>query len=347
VYHFLRAGEPDRAAQLLLSLGGELIDGGSLEECRSLLDLVGYSAPGESEGLSRLRQDLLAAYGDWDLGYEHLFQYTVLERATGHHLEAPGRTTRSEKEWAAALSDHERGLAVLARMGDLAGQCELLSSLGWMRLQRGERRQAAEAFRRILQAPADGGCREAAVKAGMGLGHVAWLSGKRQAAATRYSATLRRLGPGDTGTRIACLNCIANLASSETELAAAAQRLQEALELCGSGRHRRERAYTLLHLGRVRSLLGMSGEAATVLRAARDEFTGIGDIHGSVFAELALSVHHLSAGEREPARRWAEEAAARCCAPELGAFKEYASRLSEIAAGGVVDGRSGGKGASP
>ena len=333
VYHFLGAGEPDRAAQLLLSLGGELIAGGKLEECRYLLDLVGVAALAEPEGLGRLRQDLLAAYGDWDLGYEHLFQYSVLERVTGHHIEAPGRKTRSEKEWAAALADHERGLGVLARMGDLSGQCELLSSLGWMRLVRGEHRQAAEAFRRILRAEGNEDCREASLKAGLGLGHAAWLSGKRPAAATRYSATLRRLGPGDTGARIACLNYLANLASSRPELAAARDRLEEAQRLCARGFHRRERAYTLLHLGRVRSLLGMSEETEAVLRSALDEFLGIGDVHGAVFAQLALSVHHLALGEREAARNLAEAAAGGCSAPELGTIKEYASRLAGLAAG--------------
>jgi len=302
---------------------------------------VGVAALAEPEGLGRLRQDLLAAYGDWDLGYEHLFQYSVLERATGHRIEAPGRMARSEREWAAALSDHERGLWVLARMGDLPGQCELLSSLGWMRLMRGEYRQGAEAFRRILRAAANEGCREASLKAGTGLGHVAWLSGKRQAAATRYSATLRRLGPGDAGVRIACLNYIANLASSPPELSAACRRLEEALELCGQGRHRRERAYTLLHLGRVRSLLGMSGEAAAVLRTAQEEFSGIGDVYGAVFAQLALSVHHLSSGEREAARMLAESAAGGCSAPELRAVKEYATRLAGLAKGPIECGQAG------
>jgi DNA-binding MarR family transcriptional regulator len=332
VHHFLRGGEPDRAAQLLLSLGGELIAGGRLEECRSLLDLVGAGAQAESEGLGRLRQDLLAAYGDWDLGYEHLFQYTVLERATGLRIGAPGRRTRTEKEWAAAISDHERGLAVLARMGDLAGRCELLSSLGWMRLVRGEHRQAADAFRNVLRSAEGDGCREASLKAGVGLGHIAWLAGKGQAAATRYSATMRRLGPGDAGLRIACLNYIAGLATTKAELSAACRRLEEALELCGRGRHRRERAYTLLHLGRARSLAGLPDAALGALRAALAEFAWIGDLHGVVFSELALSVHCLSTGDREGAHRLAASARGRCSAPELGAAGEYAARLGLLSA---------------
>ncbi len=328
VYHFLGAGEPGRAAQLLLSLGGELIAAGSLEECRSLLDLVGDSSPAESEGLGMLRQDLLAAYGDWDLGYEYLFQCSVLERATGRRVGAPGMRTRSAKEWEAAISDHERGLGMLSRMGDIEGRCELLASLGWIRLVRGELRQASEALRRVVLSPDGPGCRSAAQKAALGLGHVAFLSGKRDAAATRYSAALRKLGPSDTGARIACLNCLANLAISQTELPAAARRLEEALGLCGRGRHRRERAYTLLHLGRIRSLQGSAGEAVAAFGSALEEFRGIGDVHGAVFAGLALAVHHLSAGDRETAGRMARAAVAGCSAPELGVMKEFAAVLA-------------------
>jgi tetratricopeptide (TPR) repeat protein len=335
VYHFMGAGEPDRAAQLLLSLGAELIDCGRLEECRSLLDLLGGSAPAESDGLSKLRRDLLAAYGDWDLGYEHLFQHSVLGRATGRRLEAPGRRTRTEKEWAAALSEHEGALRLLARMGDLPGQCEMLSSLGWIRLQRGELRQAAEAFRRVLRSAGDGGCREASLKAGTGLGHVEWLSGKGRAAATRYSATMRRLGAGDEGARIAIQNYIANLADAPAEAESSCRRLEEALALCGRGRHRRERAYTLLHLGQARSLAGKGGGAAAAMRSALADFEGIGDGHGAAFVELALSVHLLSSGEKEEARRLAGSAASRCSGPEMGAFREYAEALADMASGGT------------
>lgn len=329
VYHFLGAGEPDRAAQLLLSLGGGLIEEGRFEECRFLLDLVGGAAPEEIVGLRRLRQDLLSAYGDWDLGYEYLFQCSVLERASGLHIASPGLRTRTPAEWTAALAEHERGLELLGRIGDTAGKCELLASLGWMRLLRGECRLAAESFRRILQAPTAPGCREARVKAGQGLGHVAWLSGRAHAAATRYSATLRGLGPEDTGARIACHNFIANLAAGGTELSGAARRLEEALELCGRGRHRRERAYTLLHLGRVRSLSGNDVGALGALRTALSELRGIGDATGAVFAQLALSVHELSAGRPDRSRELAAAAASYCTAPELRAVGEYAARLSE------------------
>ncbi|MBM4248244.1 MAG: hypothetical protein FJ149_02185 [Euryarchaeota archaeon] len=334
VYHFLRAGEPDRAAQLLLSIGGSLIDRGRFEECRSLLDLLGGAAPAEREGLWRLRQDLLSAYGEWDLGYEYLFQCSVLETVTGLGLEAPGARNRSPVEWGAAISEHERALGLLRRIGDRAGQCELWSSLGWMRLLRGERRLAAEAFRKILQVPPAPDCHAAAVKAGQGLGHVAWLSGRPRAAATRYLATLRKLGPDDAGARIACLNFVANLASARSELEGAARRLEEALELCGRGRHRRERAYTLLHLGRVRSLLGMPDAAVAALGTALEELRGIGDAHGAVFARMALSAHHLSAGRPAEALDLAEAAARECDAPELGALGAYAARLSKLAGRG-------------
>jgi hypothetical protein len=217
-------------------------------------------------------------------------------------------------------------------MGDSDGRCELLASLGWMRLVRGELALASEALRRVVLSPAGPGCRSAALKAGLGLGHVAFLSGRRAAAATRYSATMRKLGPAEGQTRIACLNCLANLACSPPELPAAARRLEEALALCGRGRHRRERAYTLLHLGRIRSLQGMAAEADSALSAALGEFRGIGDVHGAVFAHLALAVHHLASGDRENAQRMAR-AAAGLPAPELGAMKEYAAALVELAGG--------------
>jgi tetratricopeptide (TPR) repeat protein len=331
VFHFFRAGEPERAARLLLSLGGELIAAGELEECRFLLDLVDAGKHGEADGLQRLRQDLLAAYGEWDLGYEYLFQCSVLSAATGVKLERPGRTTRSEKEWQEALSDHERGLEVLAGAGDTAGRCELLSSLGWMRLLRGEARQAEEAYRRILAFPKDDGCMEATLKAQLGLGHAAWLSGKNAAAATRYRVTLRKLGPTDAAFRIAALNYIANLASAEKELAAAAGLLEEAAGLCKTGRHRRERAYTLLHLGRVRSLLGRADEAGRTLTSALAEFRGIGDLHGSVFSELALAAHQLSLGENSRARELSEHAAKESIGPELASIREHALLLASMA----------------
>jgi tetratricopeptide (TPR) repeat protein/DNA-binding MarR family transcriptional regulator len=331
VHHFCRAGEPGRAAQLLLSLGGELLSEGKLEECRSLLDTVGAAAPAEAEGLRRLRQDLLAEYGDWDMGYEYLFQCSVLGRATGLRIESPGKKVRSEKEWQAAISDHERGLEVLRKVGDVAGQCELLSSLAWIRLMRGESRQAAEAYRRIVGSARKPGCREASIKAELGLGHIAWLAGRAAAAATRYRATLRKLRPEEPDFKMGCLNYLANLAARPGELDNAALHLGEAVGLCGTGRHRRERAYTLLHLGRVQSLLGRNGEAARALSSAQAEFQGIGDPHGSVFTGLALAIHSLSMGDARTARLQAEDAAANASSPELGGIREYALRLAEIA----------------
>jgi len=339
VFHFFKSGEPERAARLLLSLGGELIAAGELEECRFLLDLVDAGKHGEADGLRRLRQDLLSAYGEWDLGYEYLFQCSVLSAATGLKLERPGLTTRSEKEWQEALSDHERGLQVLAGAGDTAGQCELLSSLGWMRLLRGETRQAEEAYRSILAFPKAEGCREATLKAQLGLGCAAWLSGKKAAAATRYRVTLRKLGPADAAFRIAALNYLANLACAEKELAAAAGLLEEAVGLCKTGRHRRERAYTLLHLGRVQSMLGKTEVAGRTLCSALAEFRGIGDIHGCVFSSLALAVHLFSRGENSRARELSESAAQESVGPELISIREHALRLAEMA-GRTEKGRS-------
>ena len=342
VHHLCRAGENVSAAQLLLSLGGELIAEGKLEECRSLLDAVGERAPAEAGGLRRLREDLLAEYGDWDMGYEYLFQCSVLGRATGLKVSSPGKLVRSEREWQAAVSDHERGLEVLRKVGDAAGQCELLSSLGWIRLMRGESRQAAEAYRMILASAGKDGCREPSIKAEFGLGHIAAFAGRAPTAATRYRATLRKLGPQEPYFRIACLNYLADLASGRKELAAAAERLEEAFRLSGAGRHRRERAYTQLHLGRVLSLMGKRDEAARTLSSALAEFRGIGDTHGVVFSELALSVHYQAAGDEKASRREAGAAIAEAAAPELQGIREYALRLSGPAHSGedaVVHGK--------
>ncbi len=332
VFHFFRAGEPGRSARLLLSLGGELIAGGRLEECRYLLDLFDTGSGEEADGLRRLRQDLLSAYGEWDLGYEYLFQFSVLSAASGLKPDTPGRSTRSEKEWQAALADHERGLLVLAGAGDTAGRCELWSSLGWMRLLRGETRQAAEAYRRIVSFRKEPGCREASLKAELGLGHIAWLAGRKAAAATRYRVTLRKLGPEEAGPRIAALNFMANLASGEKELEAAAGLLEEAVGLCKSGRHRRERAYTLLHLGRVESLLGRCESAGRTLSSALGDLRAIGDVHGAVFSALALAVHLLSTGGNARARELCLAASAESGGPELKCVREHARRLAGIAA---------------
>ena len=240
----------------------------------------------------------------------------------------PGRRIRSEREWQAALADHEQGLKVLERVGDAAGRCELLSSLGWIRLMRGEHREAGDAYRRILRAPRPKECRHSVLRARTGLGHLAWLRGRPADASRHYRAALGKLGPKDAGLRIAGLNHLSNLAASSSELASAQTRLQGALLFCCAGRHRRERAYTLLHLGRIRSLLGETDEAARILRSALDEFNGIGDLHGVVFALLAQSVHALSANDAAGAGRLAKAASEEASSPDLTGMREYADAIA-------------------
>jgi tetratricopeptide (TPR) repeat protein len=334
VHQFCRAGEYDRAAQLLLSLGGELIAEGHLEDCRALLDTVDYGATSEREGLRRLRQDLLAEYGAWDLGFEYLLQCDALAQFSGLKDDRPGRGIRSENEWQAALADHERGLRVLDDVGDVAGRCELLSSLGWVRLMRGEYREASTSYRSIGRFARRSDCREASLKSEMGLGHLSRLMGSKADAALHFRNVLGRLRPAETGMEIACHNYLALLAGSEKELKGAIVRLQTALARCGAGRHRRERAYTLLHLGQTLSRLGDRVGAARSISSALAEFRGIGDQHGTVYALLALSVDALGARDFAGARIWAAEAVREPAMGQLEAAREHAKRIAAAAARG-------------
>ncbi|MEM2869876.1 MAG: AAA family ATPase [Thermoplasmata archaeon] len=334
VYHYCRAGDHERAALLLLSLGGELISEGRLEECRALLDMVDAGEHGQQEGLSRLRESLLDEYGEWDAGHEYLFQMSILSRAAGCGIQAPGRLVRSEREWAAALEDHERGLGVLRRAGDKDGQCELLLSLGWIRMMRAELERAEEAYRTVLSMARRTHCKEAALKARIGLGHIAWLTHKRSEADASYRAALRAMaGRKNAGLRVACLNHLACLAEPRDErgLKRAVALLERALALCGAGGHRRERAYTLLHLGRLRLLRGERAEAGRLLESALAEFRGIGDTHGVVYAELALALRALDAGETAVAREWASAALQDAPSARLPGVRECAVKLIGLA----------------
>jgi len=330
VYHFCRAGEAARASQLLLSLGGELITEGRLEECRFLLDMVDPGPPSAAEGLRRLRQDLLAEYGEWDMGYEHLQQCLLLARVTGSGARAPGLRMRSEKEWRAALAEHRRGLEVLRRVGDTPGRCELLTSLGWIHLMRGEYRKASAAYRQAGRHCGSSASRQASLRAGLGLGQAARLGGDRAGAARRFRQVLRRLRAAEAGMSIAALNHLALLAEKESELGKALDHLGAALLACGTGHHRRERAYTLLHMGQLRSRHGEHGAAVKDLSTALEEFGGIGDPYGTVYALLALAAEALRAGEPAEAGRWCDEALRRRSMAQLGEVREQAARLAAM-----------------
>jgi tetratricopeptide (TPR) repeat protein/DNA-binding MarR family transcriptional regulator len=334
VHHLCRAGENERAAQLLLSLGGELMAEGRLEECRFLLDMVDSKKTARTEGLRRLRQDLLAEYGEWDMGFEYLVQCDEQASVSGLRPKHPGYGIRSEREWQVALDDHERGLLVLDRVGDVAGRCELLSSLGWIRLMRGEYREASAAYRSIGRFSARRGCREPSLKADAGLGHLARLQGKRDEAARLFRKVLGRLGPSETGMEIACLNYLALLAGSKNGLNAAVSRLETALTRCGTGRHRRERAYTLLHMGQILSKGGDRSGARKSLSSALAEFRGIGDQHGTLFAIMALAVEALVEKNFEEAERMAGEALREPAMGQLEAAREHAAWISAAAAKG-------------
>ncbi|MGQ9581972.1 MAG: AAA family ATPase [Thermoplasmatota archaeon] len=341
VYHLCRAGDHERAARLLLSLGGELISEGRLEECRALIDMVDSGPHGQTEGTRRLRENLLDEYGEWDAGYEYLFQFSVLSPVAGCRMDGPGRRVRGEREWVAALADHESSLEVLRRVGDGAGECELLISLGWMRMMRGEHDEAERAYRMVRPLARRVGCPEPALKAIVGLGHLAWLRGRRAEAAALYKRALGAMGGGAEGPRISCMNYLANLASSEREYQASARALERALALCGTG-HRRERAYTILHLGRLQALMRGGGGAVDSLRRALAEFRGIGDAPGSVYALLALAVQALGAGDPASAQRWASEALEEASVPGLRAIRECAAGIAERARRKLQDGRGSG-----
>lgn len=333
VYHYCRAGQFERAAQLLLSLGGELIAEGALEDCRALLDMVDPGAPSEAEGLRRLRQDLLAEYGEWDLGFEYLLQCAILAPAAGMKFDIPGRRIRSEKEWQAAVDDHERALEVLDRVGDAAGRCEMLTSLGWVRLMRGEYREAADAYGVIGRFRGKRGCRQAALKAELGAGHLAWLQGNRPGAARLFRKTLGRLKRSEQDIAIGCLNYLSLMATTGRELKAALGHLEVALARCGTGRRRRERAYTLLHMGQIRSRLGDRQGAARSLSSGLSEFRGIGDQHGTIYVLLALSLDSLLSNDGAAAQRWAEEAVRDPALAQMAAVRDYARRLASAPPG--------------
>jgi tetratricopeptide (TPR) repeat protein len=334
VHHLCLADEHERAAAILLSLGGELIAEGRLEECRALLDMVDSRKTSRMEGLRRLRQDLLAEYGDWDMGFEYLYQCGVLAACSGLRQKNPGYGIRSEKEWQVALEDHERGLRVLDRVGDIAGRCELLSSLGWVRLMRGELREASAAYRAIGRYSARRDCREPSLRARMGLGQLAGLQGRFPQAGLHFRKVLGRLTKSEAGMEIACLNHMALIARSRRELGAAVGRLEKALARCGTGRHRRERAYTMLHLGQTLARLGDRDSAQKNLSSAMAEFCGIGDQHGTVFALLALSVDALGAGDLAQAKRLAGEALREPVMGQLDAVREHAEWIAAGAARG-------------
>jgi len=335
VHHLCRAGDNERAAQLLLSLGGALIAEGRLEECRGLLDMVDPGKTDQAEGLRRLRQDLLAEYGDWDMGFEYLFQCRTLASVTGQKKNDPGKGIRSEKEWNAAIKDHERGLLVLDRVGDVAGRCELLTSLGWIRLMRGEWQQALAAYRAADRYSSKRQCREQSLRARMGLGFLAMMQGKKADAGRHFRNVLDRLGPSDTGLKIACLNHLALLAHNDRELRAAIVKFGAAIALCGSGRHRRERAYTLLHMGQTMTRLGDRDAARTNLFSAAAEFRGIGDQQGTVFALLAMSVGARCSQDMAGAGRLAAEALNEPVMSLLEAARAHAAWMAAEGSKGV------------
>jgi len=329
VYHYCRAGEADRAAQLLLSLGGELIAEGRLEECRALLDLAEPATSATAaQGLRRLRQDVLSQYGEWDHGYEYLFQCSILMPRAGVKVPYPGRRIRSEREWQSALSDHRRGISVLEKVSDMPGKCELLTSLGWSRLMRGEYREAAEAYKEVLTHFRKEDCYDASTKAGIGMGHLHWLEGRKSEASRAYrSAVKGARRKSDERLKIAVFNYISNLATEPREFPAARTLLDQALALCAPG-HRRERAYTMLHLARVRSNLGDNQEALRLYGSALTEFRGIGDTHGIVYTELHLSLHHQDANDAAQANEMVAAALTDASAPELSLVKEMALKLA-------------------
>lgn len=132
----------------------------------------------------------------------------------------------------------------------------------------------------------------------------------------------------EQGLKLAGLNYIANLASEARELPGAASLLEQALSLCGSG-HRRERAYTLLHLARVRALMGAKDAAAELFSSALVEFRGIGDFHGSTYANLHLAILGLDSGSLPAARELLGAAMADASLPELALPREIAQRLMD------------------
>ena len=337
VHHLCRAQDDERAAQILLSLGGELIAEGHLEECRSLLDELDAARTSQAAGMRRLRQDLLSEYGDWDMGFEYLYQCGLLARVTGLKIKNPGRGIRTEKEWKAAMEDHRRGLRVLEKVGDTAGRCELLASLGWVRLMRGEWKEAGDAYRAAARQSSRSECQKQALRAQMGLGELAMLRGNNGEAARRFKNVQDSLGKEDTGLQIACLNHRALLAASESEQKAAVEMLGSALALCGTGRHRRERAYTLLHLGQTLSRLGDREGARRNLGTAASEFWGIGDQHGTVFALLAMAAGALDAGDSSGARALAAEAMREPVTGQLEAIRGHAAWMAARPAKGGAE----------
>jgi tetratricopeptide (TPR) repeat protein len=266
------------------------------------------------------------------MGFEYLYECGMLASVSGHGPKNPGRGIRSEKEWQVAIADHRHGLEVLDRVGDIAGRCELLSSLGWVRLMRGEWPEASAAYRAVGRHSSRRDCREPSLRARIGLGHLARLQGKRAEAGRHFRKVLSRLGPDDTGLEIACLNHLALQACSGRELGTAVGRLEKALARCGTGRHRRERAYTLLHLGQTMSRLGDQEGARKNYSSAMAEFHGIGDQHGTVFSLLALSVEALGAGDYAQAGRLAGEALREPVMEQLDAAREHAMWICQAAA---------------
>jgi hypothetical protein len=128
---------------------------------------------------------------------------------------------------------------------------------------------------------------------------------------------------------------LALLAHTDRELRAAIVKFGAAIALCGSGRHRRERAYTLLHMGQTMTRLGDRDAARTNLFSAAAEFRGIGDQQGTVFALLAMSVGARCSQDMAGAGRLAAEALNEPVMSLLEAARAHAAWMAAEGSKGV------------
>lgn len=161
LYHFLRAGEHESAAQLAVEHGAELINQGFLEELMNLLEdsnlwlVEGVRDKYEAQ-LLLLRGEVLRTWGEWDLALESYKEALAVTEERGEHIREAeayrkiGDLFIKKSRWDEALQHLSKALSLSREFNDFLGEADACRGFGRVFWRKGEYDKAVTNYNKAI-----------------------------------------------------------------------------------------------------------------------------------------------------------------------------------------------------
>lgn len=294
VFHYINAGDQDRAAEIMINRAPKLIECGYLDEAMGILMKFETNInPEYLAKLYNLKGDILSTWGEWDNVFEYYWQCYFLEFLMNRDFSKPeflktvGYIGWKPSEVEVALKNLNSSLDVLKGSSDLEGVTDVENSLAWLKWMTGEYPESKVIYKNLEKDLSAKNERIGAAKILLKLGNVYWSDDDLDASIETYQKSREIFESESDYKGAAQLNSLIGIIYLQKgDYLQALKHFEKTKKLSGQRKFKKGYTYGQLHIIQNLMVQDRFDDAQAELETARKSFETLQDDLGLAYTSV-------------------------------------------------------------